>query len=85
MEIGYPREKVRLKQYATFGDISKAWKESSLPYVAKGWGLDFPDAENTLQLFWGPNSSPGSNDANYRNPEYDRRSRHPSVLSCTSA
>jgi ABC-type transport system substrate-binding protein len=72
MEMGYPRQKVRLKQYATFGDISKAWKESQLPYVAKGWGLDFPDAENTLQLFWGPNGSPGSNDANYRNPEYDR-------------
>ncbi|MFQ5634627.1 MAG: ABC transporter substrate-binding protein [Gammaproteobacteria bacterium] len=71
-DIGYPREKVVLKQFATFGDISKAWKESRLPFVTKGWGLDFPDAENTLQLFYGPNGSPGSNDANYRNPEYDR-------------
>jgi ABC-type transport system substrate-binding protein len=71
-EIGYPREKIVLKEYATFGDISKAWKESRLPFVTKGWGLDFPDAENTLQLFYGPNGSPGSNDANYRNPEYDR-------------
>jgi oligopeptide transport system substrate-binding protein len=71
-EIGYPREKIVLKQYATFGDISKAWKESRLPFVTKGWGLDFPDAENTLQLFYGPNGSPGSNDANYRNPEFDR-------------
>lgn len=71
-DIGFPREKVILKQFATFGDISKAWKESQLPIVAKGWGLDFPDAENTLQLFYGPNGSPGSNDANYRNPEYDR-------------
>jgi len=71
-DIGYPREKIVLKQYATFGDISKAWKESRLPFITKGWGLDFPDAENTLQLFYGPNGSPGSNDANYRNPEYDR-------------
>jgi ABC-type transport system substrate-binding protein len=71
-ELGFPREKIVLKQYATFGDISKAWKESRLPFVTKGWGLDFPDAENTLQLFYGPNGSPGSNDANYRNPEYDR-------------
>jgi len=71
-EIGYPTEKIILKQFATFGDISKAWKESQLPYVSKGWGLDFPDAENTLQLFYGPNGSPGSNDANYKNPEYDR-------------
>lgn len=71
-EIGYPAEKVILKQYATFGDINKAWKESRLPFISKGWGLDYLDAENTLQLFYGPNSSPGSNDANYRNPEYDR-------------
>ena len=71
-EIGYPREKIVLKQYATFGDISRAWKQSELPLVTKGWGLDFPDAENTLQLYYGPNGSPGSNDANYRNPEYDR-------------
>jgi len=70
-EIGYPPEKIRLKQYATFGDLSKAWRNSELPYIAKGWGLDYPDAENTLQLFYGPNSTPGSNDANYRNPEYD--------------
>jgi len=71
-ELGYPPEKVILKQYATFGDISKAWKESRLPLISKGWGLDYPDAENTLQLFYGPNASPGSNDGNYRNPEYDR-------------
>ena len=71
-EIGYPPEKVILKQYATFGDISKAWKESRLPLIAKGWGLDYPDAENTLQLFYGPNAAPGSNDGNYRNPEFDR-------------
>jgi ABC-type transport system substrate-binding protein len=71
-EIGYPTEKIIVKRYATFGDISKAWKESRLPFVAKAWLLDFPDAENTLQLFYGPNGSPGSNDANYKNPEYDR-------------
>jgi len=70
-DIGYPREKVVLKQYATFGDISEAWKTSRLPFIAMGWGLDFPDAENTLQLFYGPNGSPGSNNGNYSNPEYD--------------
>ena len=79
-EVGYPPEKIILKQYATFGDISKAWKESQLPWVSKGWGLDFPDAENTLQLFYGPNASPGSNDANYRNPEYDRLYEESSVM-----
>jgi oligopeptide transport system substrate-binding protein len=79
-EIGYPPKKVVLKQFATFGDISKAWKESQLPFVSMGWGLDYPDAENTLQLFYGPNASPGSNAANYRNPEYDRLYEKSSVM-----
>lgn len=71
-EIGFPREKVVQKTYANFGDISRAWKRNQLPLVAKGWGLDYPDAENTLQLFYGPNGSPGSNDANWKNAEFDR-------------
>lgn len=71
-KIGYPPEKIVLKQYATFGDFVKDTSRSLLPMIFKGWGLDFPDAENTLQLFYGPNGSPGSNDANYRNPEFDR-------------
>ena len=79
-KIGYPSEKIKIKQFATFGDISRAWKNSTLPFVAKGWGLDFPDAENTLQLFYGPNGSPGSNDANYRNPEYDRLYEQTAVM-----
>ncbi len=79
-EVGYPPEKVVLKSYGTFGDLSRAWKQSELPIVAKGWGLDYPDAENTLQLFYGPNSSPGSNDSNYRNPEFDRLYEQASVM-----
>ena len=36
------------------------------------WGADYPDAENFLQLFYSKNASPGPNDANYANPEYDK-------------
>jgi len=80
MDIGYPKEKIVLKTYATFGDIAKAWSNSDLPLVSKGWGLDYPDAENTLQLFYGPNAAPGSNDGNYRNPEYDELFRQAAVM-----
>ncbi|MBT8137560.1 MAG: hypothetical protein KJO54_11150 [Gammaproteobacteria bacterium] len=79
-EIGYPSEKVVLEQFATFGDISKAWKQSKLPFVSKSWGLDYPDAENVLQLFYGPNGSPGSNDANFADPEYDRLYEQSAVM-----
>ena len=37
-----------------------------------GWVADYPDAENFLQLFYGPNQSPGPNHSNYINPEFDR-------------
>ncbi len=36
-----------------------------------GWVADYPDAENFLQLFYGPNSSPGPNHSNYENPAFD--------------
>jgi ABC-type transport system substrate-binding protein len=36
------------------------------------WAADYPDAENFLQLFYSKNQSPGPNDANYSNPEFDR-------------
>ncbi len=37
-----------------------------------GWVADYPDAENFLQLFYGPNSSPGPNHANYADPAFDK-------------
>lgn len=37
------------------------------------WIADYPDAQNFLQLFVGAHASPGSNRANYRNPEFDAR------------
>jgi ABC-type transport system substrate-binding protein len=80
VKIGYPTDKLVLRQFATFGDFSKAMAQSELQLVSKGWGLDFPDAENTLQLFYGPNGSPGSNDANFKNAEFDRLYEQASVM-----
>jgi ABC-type transport system substrate-binding protein len=40
-----------------------------------GWNADYPDAENFLFLFYGPNAksvSDGENTANYINPEFDK-------------
>ncbi|MDC7222387.1 MAG: ABC transporter substrate-binding protein [Spirochaetales bacterium] len=35
------------------------------------WGADYPDAQNFLQLNYGPNFAPGPNSANYSNPAFD--------------
>lgn len=40
-----------------------------------GWGADYPDPENFLFLYYGPNAkatSQGANSSNYSNPEFDR-------------
>ncbi len=41
------------------------------PMFFLSWIGDYPDAENFLQLFYGPNSSPGPNRCNYRNADFD--------------
>ena len=41
------------------------------PMFFLSWIGDYPDAENFLQLFYGPNASPGPNRCNYRNANFD--------------
>jgi ABC-type transport system substrate-binding protein len=36
------------------------------------WGADYPDAENFLQLMYGPNASPGANSSNYNDPAFNK-------------
>jgi len=79
-KIGYPRAKVAKKDFATFGDFNQALKQSKLRLFVLGWSLDYPDSQNTLQLFYGPNHSPGSNNFNYANPEYDKLFEQASIM-----
>ena len=69
--LGFPPEKINIETFATFGDFNKAMKNRRLDLFFLGWTLDYPDAQNTLQLFYGPHETPGSNNFNYRNPEFD--------------
>lgn len=47
-------------------------KKRSLQMFGAAWGADYPDAENFLQLLYGPNASPGSNNSNYNNPQFNK-------------
>lgn len=47
---------------------------------AIAWGADYPDAENFLQLLYGPNKSPGANGSGYKNPEFDRLYQRAAVM-----
>ena len=46
-------------------------KTKSAQIFTMGWIMDWPDAENMLLLWYGPNKSPGANNMNYQNPKFD--------------
>lgn len=49
---------------------NKINKRSVMTYGI-AWGADYPDAENFLQLLYGPNKAPGANGSGYNNPEFN--------------
>ena len=59
---------VRLVAFSTLSD---ALRHKRAPFFSLAWGSDYPDAENNLQLFYGPFKSPSSNSFNYDRPEYN--------------
>ncbi|MGJ8663449.1 MAG: ABC transporter substrate-binding protein [Marinicella sp.] len=78
--IDYPTNRIEYHPYPSFGHFNKAIKNRQAPFFFLGWNLDYPDAENTLQLFYGPNQTPGSNNFNYDNPIYNELFEQSSVL-----
>jgi len=80
-DIGYPEDKIRPLVYATFGDYHRAYSQGEVMLITSGWTMDYPDAENTLQLFYGPNASPGANAGNFRDARFDRLYREAAPLS----
>jgi oligopeptide transport system substrate-binding protein len=78
--IGYSPEKVRPLAFATYGDYARAYVNRQVMLVTSSWTMDYPDAENTVQLFFGPNASPGANTANYDNEEFNRLYRASSTM-----
>lgn len=47
-------------------------KNSKAQIFGIAWTADYPDGQNFLQLFYSKNASPGPNDSNFNNPEYDK-------------
>ena len=72
MAVGYPAHKIRPVIFATYGDYQRAYSQGKVTLINSSWTMDYPDTENLMQLYYGPNAAPGSNSANYDNPDYDR-------------
>lgn len=54
-----------------FSTLIEFINNKKAPFFSFAWSSDYPDGENNLALFYGPNESPGSNHYNYKNAEYD--------------
>lgn len=72
MTAGYPADKIRPLIFATYGDYQRAYSQGKVTLINSSWIMDYPDVENLMQLYYGPNAAPGSNSWSYHNPEYDR-------------
>ncbi len=63
---------IRLEaSFNSFPELNDKLKKRKAQFFGLAWGADYPDAENFLQLFYGPNASPGSNNFNFADAEYD--------------
>lgn len=56
----------------TWPEFLKRIKNKKYQIAGMAWQADYPDPENFVQLLYGPNEAPGTNNANYKNQEYDR-------------
>ena len=72
MSAFYEKIGIRLKlDFMTWDAFLTAVNEGRVQMFRMGWVGDYPDAQNFLQLFYGPNHSPGVNHANFENAAYD--------------
>jgi ABC-type transport system substrate-binding protein len=52
-------------------ELRKMARAGRIPFASDGWNADYPDAENFMQLLYGPNAGQ-ENQSRFRLPEYDR-------------
>jgi ABC-type transport system substrate-binding protein len=64
----------------TFPQMISKMRNKQFQMASLAWGFDYPDAQNILQLFYGPNKSPGINSASFDDPEFNRLYEQARVL-----
>ncbi len=64
----------------TFPQLIQKMRNKQFQIASLAWGFDYPDAQNVLQLLYGPNKAPGIGSANFDDPEFDRLYDEAAVL-----
>ncbi len=55
----------------TFPQLVEKMRSKQFQIASLAWGFDYPDAQNVLQLLYGPNKAPGVGSANFDDPEFN--------------
>lgn len=58
-------------EYVDWPTLQEKVNQGDVQAYGMGWIGDYPDGKNFMQLFYGPNRSPGPNGMNYRNERFD--------------
>lgn len=67
----------------TWPELQKKIDKRQVELWGIAWGADYPDAENFLQLLYGPNRVPGANGSGYDNADFNRLYASASVMQDT--
>lgn len=73
LALGFPQEKIEWQSFPSFGAYLEAVNQAQVMLMDMGWQMDAPDAENILQLYYGPYKAPQVNNANYQNALFDAK------------
>jgi ABC-type transport system substrate-binding protein len=55
----------------TFPQMIEKMRNKNFQMASLAWGFDYPDAQNILQLLYGPNKAPGINASNFDDPAFN--------------
>jgi oligopeptide transport system substrate-binding protein len=55
----------------TFPQMTEKMRSRNFQVAGLAWGFDYPDAQNILQLLYGPNEAPGINSSNFNDPAFN--------------
>ena len=71
LDLGFAQDKILWRSFPSFGSYIEAVNRGEVMLMDMGWQFDAPDAENVLQLYYGPYKAPQVNNANYQNAAFD--------------
>jgi oligopeptide transport system substrate-binding protein len=71
MDIGFSSDQIQQRLFPSFGAYMTAVNRGEVMLMDMGWQMNVLDAEDFLQLYYGPFKAPQVNNASYQNARFD--------------